>query len=252
MKRRTDMGKKWSLIRAGKRFFGLLAGISMLGFAVAAGLYWERNTMIGEARFAGQQFTTLEELHSASALPTGTHPDSVDYQSLKEDYRALPWIRDVKISVDAGGLMLIHVIERDPLARLVDGGIQGFVDSEGVRLPLVFGAGADLPLLYGFRAEPAGEVIDSEEFQAVRNFLLSAREGRFGWATISEVAWSQNEGVVALTQENGVKLLFGGDDFDDKLKNWKAFYREVVRERGIDDFSVVDLRFRNQVVTREM
>ena len=81
--------------------------------------------------------------------------------------------------------------------------------------------------------------------------MVSARTNKFGWATISEVAYSQEEGVVALSQENGVKLLFGENDFDTKFENWKAFYTEVIRVKGINKIQQVDLRFLNQVVTRE-
>lgn len=69
--------------------------------------------------------------------------------------------------------------------------------------------------------------------------------------TISEVAYNKEEGVVALSQENGVKLLFGSNDFRIKLENWEAFYTEVIRVKGIQTMQQVDLRFTNQVVTRE-
>jgi hypothetical protein len=48
-----------------------------------------------------------------------------------------------------------------------------------------------------------------------------------------------------------VKLLFGHTDFDTRLKHWQAFYGEVISTKGIEAFSQIDLRFRNQVVTKE-
>ncbi|HBX65194.1 MAG TPA: hypothetical protein DEG32_03250, partial [Balneolaceae bacterium] len=73
-----------------------------------------------------------------------------------------------------------------------------------------------------------------------------------GWNTISEVVFDETDGVVALSHENGVKLLFGRNDFQTKLENWKAFYTDVIRTKGIQSMRQIDLRFTNQVVTREI
>ena len=66
------------------------------------------------------------------------------------------------------------------------------------------------------------------------------------------MVYDENDGVVALSHENGVKLLFGRNNFQTKLENWKAFYTEVIRVKGIQSMRQVDLRFTNQVVTREI
>jgi hypothetical protein len=66
------------------------------------------------------------------------------------------------------------------------------------------------------------------------------------------VVFDEIDGVVALSHENGVKLLFGRNEFETKLENWKAFYTEVIRTKGIDAMRQVDLRFTNQVVTHEI
>ncbi|MEX0846044.1 MAG: cell division protein FtsQ/DivIB, partial [Balneolaceae bacterium] len=91
-----------------------------------------------------------------------------------------------------------------------------------------------------------------ESFYQVRDFLMKAKIDGFGWATISEVAFEETDGVVALSHENGVKLIFGRNDFEHKLENWKAFYTDVIRTKGIQSMQQVDLRFTDQVVTREI
>jgi hypothetical protein len=81
---------------------------------------------------------------------------------------------------------------------------------------------------------------------------MKAKIDGFGWTTISEVVFDETDGVVALSHENGVKLLFGRNNFEHKLENWKAFYAQVVKTKGIQSVQQVDLRFTNQVVTREI
>ncbi len=106
-------------------------------------------------------------------------------------------------------------------------------------------------MLYGYSAE-SSDTIKTESFIQVRDFLVAAKTNEFGWTTISEVVFDETDGVVALSHENGVKLLFGRNNFKHKLENWEAFYAEVIRTKGIQSMQQVDLRFSNQVVTHEI
>jgi hypothetical protein len=81
--------------------------------------------------------------------------------------------------------------------------------------------------------------------------LTNVQDREVSNATISEVAWTQKEGIVALTNQNGVKLIFGKGDFDTRLRNWEAFYGEVVKQKGIEAMQSIDLRFEGQIVTQE-
>jgi len=145
----------------------------------------------------------------------------------------------------------LTVAERQPIALLVNGANRIYVDAEGVRLPILEGKTQDVPLLYGYSAV-SDDTIKTEEFTQVRDFLMRAKIDGFGWNTISEVVFDETDGVVALSHENGVKLLFGRNDFQTKLENWKAFYTDVIRTKGIQSMRQIDLRFTNQVVTREI
>jgi phage host-nuclease inhibitor protein Gam len=109
----------------------------------------------------------------------------------------------------------------------------------------------DVPILYGFNAKPMKDTLKSEAFLAVRDFLTEMGKKQVSNATISEVAWTRDEGVVALTHENGVKLVFGKNDFKSRLRNWEAFYGEVIKTKGIAGMRAIDLRFRGQIITQE-
>lgn len=226
--------------------------VFILGLAVLAGIYWERNASISEVRFSGIYFSNEEELESAFETPIGAHPDSVQYFEIINGVNALPFVKNSGVSVDARGRMTIEITERQPLAMLIDGNNRVYVDENGIKLPLIFGKSVNVPLLHGFASEPQSEALAGDEFEAVRDFLTATRENELGWITISEVAYNRDEGVVALSHENGVKLLFGYGDYDQKMRHWAAFYTEVVRRKGIGHLATVDMRYRNQIVTRDI
>ena len=105
--------------------------------------------------------------------------------------------------------------------------------------------------MYGFSSTRQTDTLKTTDFIQLARFLEEAKEHKFAWATLSEVAFDPQEGVVALSHENGVKLLFGTDSFTNKLANWELFYTQVIRETGIARIAQIDLRFNDQIITRE-
>ncbi|WP_103665410.1 cell division protein FtsQ/DivIB [Gracilimonas amylolytica] len=229
-----------------------VTGIMMvIAVAVLAAVYWTRTVTVDELDINALTFTEPEEIEAAASVPFGIQPDSLDIQAVVQRVEELRYVRSVVPYIEPSGDLRLTVSEREPIAMLIDGSQRAYVDAEGVILPILENKTRDVPLLYGYSVH-ATDTLKDEPFSQVRDFLMKAKVDQFGWATISEVAFDPVDGVVALSHENGVKLLFGRNDFEMKLENWKAFYKQVVRTKGIQSMQQVDLRFSNQVVTREI
>jgi cell division septal protein FtsQ len=229
-----------------------VTGIMMvIAVAVLAAVYWTRTVTVDELDINALTFTEPEEIEAAASVPFGIQPDSLDIQAVVQRVEELRYVRSVVPYIEPSGDLRLTVSEREPIAMLIDGSQRAYVDAEGVILPILENKTRDVPLLYGYSVH-ATDTLKDEPFSQVRDFLMKAKIDQFGWATISEVAFDPVDGVVALSHENGVKLLFGRNDFEMKLENWKAFYKQVVRTKGIQSMQQVDLRFSNQVVTREI
>tara|TARA_R100000541_G_scaffold43399_1_gene50660 strand:- start:1630 stop:2376 length:747 start_codon:yes stop_codon:yes gene_type:complete len=223
----------------------------IVGVAVLAAIYWNRNVTVDELTFSGNVITETEILTEAANVEFGVHPDSLDLSAIVEGIERVDYVKSATPYIEPNGELNIQIKERNPIALLIKDGNRVYVDAEGVKLPIFEGKTFNLPLVYGFNASTNSDTLKSEAFKQISTFLTEARQNKFGWITISEVAYNKEEGVVALSQENGVKLLFGSNDFRIKLENWEAFYTEVIRVKGIQTMQQVDLRFTNQVVTRE-
>ncbi|MBD3616543.1 MAG: FtsQ-type POTRA domain-containing protein [Gracilimonas sp.] len=229
----------------------ITAIMMVTGIAVLAAMYWTQNVTIQEVKVNDLTFTSYEEIKEAAAIPFGVKPDSLNLNEVIRRVESLTYVRSVMPYIEPNGNLRLNIRERQPIALLVNGSSRKYVDAEGVRLPILEGKTQDVPLLYGYSAA-SSDTIKAESFVQVRDFLMKAKINGFAWATISEVVFDETAGVVALSHENGVKLLFGRNEFEIKLENWKAFYTEVIRTKGIDAMRQVDLRFTNQVVTHEI
>ncbi len=235
-----------------KTIVWILFSAALITGAVLGGIYIENNTRIQQVEFEGNRYTDAELLQDAIDSPVGLLADSVEYNQLFEDLKTLPYVEDATASMSIRGTLTFRVYEREPLAMLVDGSRRVYFSEGGIKLPVTPEKVDDVPLVYGFSAEPISDTLASDAYKQVEQFLLEAKENKIGWITISEIAWNEREGVVALTYENGVKLLFGRDRFREKLTNWEAFYTDVVSQKGINEFRSIDLRFKDQIVTRHL
>jgi cell division septal protein FtsQ len=159
-------------------------------------------------------------------------------------------VKNARINMQSDGTLNIAITERTPIALIKNGAHRAYVDEDGLLLKPESGKIADVPILYGFSAQP-GDTLRSNDFKRVSLFLTDLQKNPAADATISEVVWNKKQGVIALTNNNGVKVIFGKRHFKKHLRNWKAFYSQVVRREGIARIHSVDLRFKNQIVTHE-
>lgn len=229
----------------------IAGAVLILGLAVMAGLYWSSTMKVQKIQFSGNHFVSEEDLQLVE-VPTGISPDSLNFGDIRNRFEKLPYVKQADISVEPNGKINISIAERKPIALLVDENKKVYIDTDGIRLPIVADKTIDVPILYGFDAEPMQDTLQNEAFKTAADFLKTVRNNEVSDATISEVAWSSSdEGVVALTNQNGVKLIFGKGDFSNRLRNWEAFYGEVIKKKGIEKMRSIDLRFEGQIVTRE-
>lgn len=224
----------------------------VVGGAVLAGIYWNKNISVNEVTFSGNKIVNTNTLYESLDITLGVHPDSLNLASIVQKIETIDYVKNATSYVEPNGNLIIRISERTPIGILTGSSNKVYVDKYGVKLPIKPEHTFDVPLVHGFDSRNVADTLKSDAFIAIKDFLTNAKTNEFGWITISEVAYSQNDGVVALSQENGVKLLFGKNDFPTKLENWEAFYTNVVRTKGISSMQQVDLRFINQVVTKEI
>ena len=249
------MGNKKKITASNKKaelssFLGIGVAFILLGLAVYAGFYMEKNTHIHAIEFHGTHFTDNNELLSRVDHVLGVRADSVHFDSLYEGLKSVPYVKDVSVKMSFRGKLTFLINEHQPFAMLVRGSHRSYLSEGGIVLPIIPGQILNVPLVYGIDTQQIADSTRTSPFWKTEAFLIAAQNSDIGWATISEIAWTNHEGIVALTHDNGVKLIFGQDDFETKMKHWRAFYSDVVSKQGIQSFEVIDLRFRDQIVTR--
>jgi cell division protein FtsQ len=234
-----------------RRLGYLVIALIILGLSVGLGYHFSRDSKVEQIAVTGNHYTTSDQIIKQAAIPRGVFADSLDVMKVMENIEKLPWVREARLSMSPFGRMDISVTERRPIALLMQGDRLVYVDADGVKMPVIQGRPVDVPLLYGFPVAPLSETLHSDDFRKVADFLLAAEQEPAAHRTLSEIAWAGYEGVVALSHDNGIKLIFGSERFEERLKNWSAFYNTVIPEKGISHFQSIDFRYHGQIITQE-
>jgi cell division septal protein FtsQ len=223
--------------------------VVILCLAVTGGIYWHRSNKVEHIQLTGLHFISQKKLKKQVDIPIGIKADSLDYAAISKKLKAVPYVQNVRFNMKSGGTLSINITERTPVALLIAGSKHAYIDKSGMLLPIKPGKAVNVPLLYGF--SPKAKKDTMKAFKQTLRFLEDLHKNKAADATISGVVWNAGEGVIALTNSSGVKVIFGKSGFAKRLRNYDAFYRTVVRKEGISQFHLIDLRFHGQIVTRK-
>ena len=129
-----------------------------------------------------------------------------------------------------------------------------YVDRSGFAMPLASAAVYDLLLIRGLRERY--HPVRRLQNKPVRAFLDAfARLDAETNALVSELDVAPRGDLRLRTTPTDARGSFhvwlGRDDFDEKLNRLRAFWQQAVLPQPDKNFSVIDLRFDGQIVTRE-
>ena len=246
--------------KAKNRAFGieyLFAALVLIIAALVIGWQLNRSIVVAEVSVYGHRLSDPDRVVQKSGLSEGVEGDSIVFLEVIEKIETLPWIRSAHVNLSYTGKLRIRVEEEDPIALLIDNGGSALISESGITLPVVLGQAVDVPILYGFELsesflnEGRPDTLSSSSFEKVRLFLNQANQYPGLYAMISEIMVTDDHGIVVLSDENTVRLTFGRNDFDKRLRKWKAFDAQVISHKGMRQMRSLDFRYNGQVVAME-
>jgi cell division septal protein FtsQ len=228
----------------------IFAALLLIGGAVAIGLYWSQSIRVEKITVNGTDLADAEQISNRAQFAVGIKRDSLSMLRVLDSVRRVDFVRSADISVNLNGTLELDIAERQPIALLADQSPKMWVDKDGVLLPLRLGRSINVPLLYGFTGKNSRDTLKSDAFSQVSRFLTTARQHDFTWSTLSEVTYQKERGIIAVSGEESVRLVFGKKDFKRKMGYWKAYYGQVLKYKQNPGHREVDLRYEGQIVTR--
>ena len=161
---------------------------------------------------------------------------------LEEFVNEHPNIKKAELYLTLDGTLSIDVKQREPLVRVFEGNESYYLDEEMNHFALSDQYSARVLQVYWDEItesriailDPLIDLIDSDKFLK---------------AQITAIAFDENNEIVLYPRVGGHKIILGeAVDFRNKFEKLKVFYRQGLGKVGWDRYSMINLKYHNQVV----
>jgi cell division protein FtsQ len=193
----------------------------------------------------------------------GKSINEVDVQKIHDAVMEIPAVKSADVFKTVDGKVSVSVEQCRPLARFINADGSGFyLDVEGGIIPLSSHFSARVPVFTGnvyeekgrsihelvHQPELAEQSIIDEAFQLI-NFI---NEDEFWKAQTEHIYVNADAEFEIVPRVGSHRILIGkGEQLELRLKKMMAFYEKVMPRSGINQYKLIDLRFKDQVVCRK-
>jgi cell division protein FtsQ len=233
---------------------GLAAALAVVVALGVLGWRWQATLNVSAVHVVGTTHAPPDSLRALARVDTGAVLYDIEPALVEDRVRRHPWVQDASVMRLPTGMLRISVTERTPaaLAMTADGTPVFYVDRQGFCMPLPDSADYDVPLLYGVAEaySPTRPVAHAP----VRELLdaLTVSDAR---DLVAELTVQPDSSLRLYTRPTtahaAIRVEMGRNAFPRKLQRLQAFWMQAVQPRPGTQFSVIDLRFDSQIVTKE-
>ncbi|PIB32862.1 hypothetical protein BFP78_00930 [Gaetbulibacter sp. 5U11] len=235
------MKANWSYIK-----MVLLLGLVVFLYAFSSARSGKRLVSKPNVEFIGNKnlFITHEDVSKLliqnQQSVTNKSKDILDLNLLETTLNANPIVEFADVYVSVTGKLTAKVKQKTPIARVV-ADASFYVDSNGGYMPLSKNYTERVPMVTGF--------VNKNDLEKVYTIATKIQEDQFLKKHVVQIHQNKNSTInLKLRQCDFVVKLGSLEQLDKKINNLKAFYLKATKDKVLDNYSIVNLQFGNQVV----
>jgi cell division protein FtsQ len=170
-------------------------------------------------------------------------------------------LKDAEVYTTIDGVLHVLVDQRDPIMRVIAGGGDYFVDKDGVVIrnrglytPRLHIVGGNIritsPMLNGVSVNDTS--IKNSILKDIFQLVSFINSDSFWSAQIDQI-YIDNDDEINIIPRLGNNVVHLGtiDNYEGKLRNLEAFYKEVLPEAGWNKYDLINLEYKDQIVCRK-
>lgn len=170
---------------------------------------------------------------------TSIGKETLDLNKMEKRLLENPMIKNADVFVTVDGVLGANVIQRRPLAR-VEGNPNFYLDEDGKNMPLSTVYSARVPIITG---------ISESQYPEVTELVKKITNDEFMKEYVVGLDVSDEGDVFLRIRKNEIKVLFGkSEEIETKFQKFKAFYKLTKKDSLLDNYSLINLKFKDQVV----
>lgn len=186
----------------------------------------------------------------------GRRIDSINLINIEYALTKQNVVKESQVSITRDGLMDVRIIQRRPVIRVEssDGGF--YIDETSYAFPLIEKYTSYVPVISGnvpVRISPAEQKIYGKDctmwIEQMVNLGKFLETNPFWNSQVEQIYFEENGDAVIYTRAGRQKIILGDlRDIPEKFNKLYAFYKCVVPKFGWEKYSVINLKYKKQIV----
>lgn len=260
--------KNWRhILRIGAKVLAGCAVLAALGFVERkGGATPVRDIAVEMDMGNGMHFidrdALRQEVVKGAGPVIGTPIDKVDETGIEQRLRAIPCVAEADVYHTMDGILHVRARQREPIVRVVNADGSGFyIDKDGWTMPLNANYTARVLVVTGQLAEPFANCAPVDVATGNDSLVLNTHSRAIHamartlladplWSALFTQAVMDADGDMTLIPTVGMLRVRVGDGtlLAARLEKLRSFFAEGIPQADWRRYSVIDLRFDDQVV----
>ena len=227
------------------KVFALLSLVVFL-FAFSSMRNSSRKVSAPEIKFIGENnlfitHETVSKLLIQNQQSVSNKPkEIIDLNGLEKALTSNPMIKEAQVFIDVEGKITAEIEQKKPIAR-VSTNASFYVDDMGSYMPLSTNYTARVPLITG--------TVYKNDLVNVFTIANKIQQDEFLKKHVVEIHQNENKSIDLKFRLNDFTIQLGSlKSLHKKINNLKAFYQKAMKDKTLDSYSMVNLKFDNQVI----
>ena len=166
---------------------------------------------------------------------------ALDLHLLEANLLSHPMVEDAAIFLTIDGLLKSKVKQREPIARVISKTNSYYIDKQAKKMPLSLNHSARVVLV-------TGEIKDDDNEQ-IHQLVKKIMSNDFLKKQIISIRKKTNNEFVLDTRVGDQKIELGKiENLNKKFMNLESFFKKATIDKTIEDYSLINLKYDNQVV----
>ncbi|WP_296382192.1 cell division protein FtsQ/DivIB [Winogradskyella sp.] len=184
---------------------------------------------------------TVSKLLIQNQRPVTEQPkDIIDLNELETALNSNPMIKKAEVFMSINGELSAEIEQKRPIAR-VNTNASYYIDDEGSFMPLSSNYSARVPLVTGN--------IKKNKLETVFQFAKTVDEDEFLRKHVIEIRQNDNATIDFKIRKSDFTVHLGTlNNLEKKINNFKVFYQKAMKDKILDSYKVVNLKFDKQVI----
>ncbi|NNE33367.1 MAG: hypothetical protein HKN40_13470 [Winogradskyella sp.] len=195
---------------------------------------------IGENKLFITETTVSKLLIQNQRSVTGQSKEIIDLNQLETALNSNPMIKKAEVFMSVNAKLSAEIEQKTPIARVTTSAPY-YIDDEGSLMPLSSNFSARVPLVTGN--------IKNDKLNTVFQFAKAVHDDEFLKKHVIEIRQNADATIDFKVRKSDFIVHLGTlEQLEKKINNFKAFYQKAVKDKILERYKVINLKFDKQVI----